>query len=414
MRWAGPDDLGEAADADAHELAAGALLRLLHPQVVVADHVERLLERGRVIARVVRPAGRRLVRELLRLDEVLHPQLGRVLADLVGEDVDHALDGMDRLGHPERAAVGHAAGRLVRVDAIDFDEGVGEVVRAGDDVEQAGRVLGRVGRGVGVAMVRDGLGLERGDLAVLGRAHLGVDVVVAGERVGLQVLAAILDPLDRLADEERRRDGQDVARVDRHLAAEAAADVVGLHPDVLFADRKAGAGGDERDHGADGVRRLGRHVQRELLADRVPVGDAAARLDRGDVDARDVDVLLDVDVGRGEVRVRGRPIAGLPVPDVVVLLVLAAIRAQDRRVGLERLERIGHDRQRLVVHEHRGHAVGGDVLGRRDDRRDLLGLVHDGVDREHHLHVAGQRRHPVELVALEILAGDDRERRPGS
>ena len=162
----------------------------------------RLLEGARVVARVVLPAGRRLVRELVGLDEVLHPELGRVLADVVGEDVDHPLDGVDRLGHPERAAVGDAAGRLVRVDAIDLDERVVEVVRAGDDVEQAGRELGRVGGGVGVAVVGDRLDLEAGDLAVLVGAHLDVDVVVAGERIGLQVLRAILDPLDRLADGE--------------------------------------------------------------------------------------------------------------------------------------------------------------------------------------------------------------------
>ena len=241
VRRPGPDDLGEAADADAHELAVGALLRLLLAEPGVVDHVQGLLERRRVVARVVRPAGRRLVRELLGLDEVLHPELRWVLADVVGEDVDHPLDRMDGLGHAERAAVGDAAGRLVRVDAIDFDERVVEVVAAGDDVEQAGRELGRIRGGVRVPVVRDRLGLERRDLAVLRRAHLDVHVVVAGERVGLQVLRAILDPLDRLADEERGRDGEDVARIDRHLAPEPTADVVGLDPDVLLVDGQTGA-----------------------------------------------------------------------------------------------------------------------------------------------------------------------------
>ena len=161
VRRPGADDLGEAADADAHQLAALALLGLLPAQAGVVDHVHRLLERRGVVARVVRPAGRRLVRELLGLDEVLHPQLGRVLADVVGEDVDHPLDGVDRLGHPERAAVGDAAGRLVGVDAVDLDERVREVVRAGDDVEQPGRELRRVGGGVGVAVVGDRPDLER-------------------------------------------------------------------------------------------------------------------------------------------------------------------------------------------------------------------------------------------------------------
>ena len=66
LRGTRADDLGEAADADAHELATGALLGLLLAQVVVADHVERLLEGTRVVARVVLPAGRRLVRASAR------------------------------------------------------------------------------------------------------------------------------------------------------------------------------------------------------------------------------------------------------------------------------------------------------------------------------------------------------------
>ncbi len=110
-------------------------------------------------------------------------------------------------------------------------------------------------------------------------------------------------------------------------------------------------------------------------------------------------------LGGREVGIRRGSVARFPVPDVVGLLVRAAVRPKDGRVRLERLERIDDDRQRLVVDEHRGHAVGGGVAGRGDDRRDLLRLVHDRVHGQHHLHVAGQRRHPVELVALEILAG---------
>ena len=92
----------------------------------------------------------------------------------------------------------------------------------------------------------------------------------------------------------------------------------------------------------------------------------------------------------------------------LVCLSGGAVRAEDEGVLLERLVRIDDDRQRLVVDEDRGDAVGGGVAARRDDRRDLLALVHDGVGRQHHLHVAGEGRHPVELVALQVLAGDDR------
>ena len=151
-----------------------------------------------------------------------------------------------------------------------------------------------------------------------------------------------------------------------------------------------------------------RHVQGQLLADRVPVGDAAAGLDRGDVDPRDVDVLGDAHLGGGDGRIGRGPIAGFPVPDVVVRLVRPAIGPEHEGIGLERLERVDDDRQRLVVDEDGGDAVGGGVARGGDDRGDLLGLVHHGVDRQHHLHVAGQRRHPGQLVAVQVLAGHDR------
>ena len=97
------------------------------------------------------------------------------------------------------------------------------------------------------------------------------------------------------------------------------------------------------------------------------------------------------------------------MPDVVVLLVLAAIRAEDRRIGLERLDRIDDDRQRLVVDHHGLDAVRGGIAVRGNDRRDLLRLVHHRVGWQHHLHVAGEGRHPVQLVALEVLARDHGE-----
>jgi hypothetical protein len=148
-------------------------------------------------------------------------------------------------------------------------------------------------------------------------------------------------------------------------------------------------------------------VQRELLADRIPISDATARLDRGDVDARDVDVLLDRHVGGRDRRVGGGSVTRFPMPDVVVLLVRSTVRTEDERAVLERLVRVGDDRQRLVVDEDGSDSVGGGIARGGDDRGDLLRLVHDGVHREHHLHVAGQRRHPVELVAFQVLAGDN-------
>ena len=138
------DALGEERDADAHQLAAGALLRLLAAQLLVAGDVHRHAHRLGVVPGVVRPAGGRLVRELLGGDEAAHPQLDRIDLHLERERVDHPLDEVDGLGDAERAAVRHASRRLVRVDGLDLDVRRLEVVRPADDVEEPGRELRRL------------------------------------------------------------------------------------------------------------------------------------------------------------------------------------------------------------------------------------------------------------------------------
>jgi hypothetical protein len=276
--------------------------------------------------------------------------------------------------------------------------------RAGDDVEQAGRELGRVGGRVAVAVVREGLDPQPGHPAVVVDTQLRMDVIVPREGIRLEVLGPVLDPLDRPSQRQRRDDRDHVSRVHRHLAAEAPADVVRLDADRRLRDAR-----DQADHRAVDVGRLAGDVEVEVSADWVPVRDTATGLDRGHVDARDVDVDRDDLVGGRQGRIGGRAVTGFPMPDVVVLLVRPAIGTQDRGVREHRLERVEQDRQRLVVDVNGGDRVGGLVAGLGDDRRDLLGLVHDRVDGQDHLLVAGERRHPVEAGLLEILAGDHRQ-----
>ena len=247
----GADALGEERHADAHHLPARALLRLLAAQVVVAGHLQRLAQRRRVVAGVVLPAGLGLVRELLGPEQVLHPQLGRVHLQVVGEHVDHALDQVDGLGDPERARVGHAARRLVGVHAGDLAVRGLEVVGASEDREEPRRVLRRLRGRVERAVVGDHVHADGTDLAVLGRRDLAAHVVVAGEAGRHQVLAAVLHPLDRLAGQDRADDRADVAGVDRDLVAEAAADVGRDDADLVL-----GQAGDDRVQRAVRVRRL--------------------------------------------------------------------------------------------------------------------------------------------------------------
>src|SRR3569833_3183777 len=62
LAGAGADDLGESTEANAHQLAALALLRLFFAQPFIAHRFQHLLERSGVIAAVVLPAERAVIR----------------------------------------------------------------------------------------------------------------------------------------------------------------------------------------------------------------------------------------------------------------------------------------------------------------------------------------------------------------
>ena len=198
----------------------------------------------------------------------------------------------------------------------------------------------------------------------------------------------------------------DVAGVDRHLAAEAAPDVGADHADLLLGEPNVAR--HQREHGADGVRRLGGHVDRQVPLDRVEVGEAAAGLDRRHVDARHMHLLAHHDIGLIKDPVRGFLVARLPVPDVVVGLAFL-VGAEHRRIVLERLEGVHDGRHGLVFDLDRGHSVGGRIARGCDHPGHLLRLVHHGVRGEHHLGVRHEGRHPVQPVRLQVLAREHGE-----
>ncbi len=123
------------------------------------------------------------------------------------------------------------------------------------------------------------------------------------------------------------------------------------------------------------------------------------------MDARDVDILLDDDVCRIKGGLGGGRVPGLPVPDVVGLLL--TVDPNQRGVRLKRLLWIDHDRQRLIVDVHQPDRVGGDVALRSDDGGDFLSLVDDAVDGQDHLLVRHQGRHPGQASGVQVTAGDD-------
>ena len=206
------DDLGERGHPHAPELPVGALRLLLLAQIGVADLVQRDVHRRLVVARVVLEPRGRVVRELLGLDEVLPAELGWIHVELVRGVLHQTLDQVRGLGDAERAPVRDATGRLVGVGALGGHVHGREVVGAAHDVEQPDLELRGLGVGVERAFVRQERRSESQHRAVGLQRHLAVHVVVAREPRRDQVLAAVLDPLDRLPQQERSRGRHDVAR----------------------------------------------------------------------------------------------------------------------------------------------------------------------------------------------------------
>ena len=250
---------------------------------------------------------------------------------------------------------------------------------------------------------------QAGDPVALER-ELAVHVVVAGEAGRDQVAGAVLDPLHRPPDQQRGRRRDDVARVDRHLVAEAAADVRRDDPDLMLGQPR-----HDREQRAVGVRRLRGHVDRRLAGRRVHVGDAAAALERRRVAAR-VEACRARRPDRPRRR-RGRsPPCRRPPSGRSWFEVWPSLSSRITRRVRPRAPAAGvvDRRQRLVVDVDQLERVLRDVRGLGDHRRDLLALEAHLVGREHGLGVAGERRHPGEVVLRPSARRSPPPRRPGA
>src|SRR5204862_3177215 len=117
--------------------------------------------------------------------------------------------------------------------------------------------------------------------------------------------------------------------------------------------------------------------------------------DGGNVDAWQIQVLRNRAIRLAEDAVRGSLVPRFPVPDVIGVF---AIGTHERRARLDRPVRVDDRRQRIVLDVDGGDAIGGRITTGRDYRRDLLGLIYDAIGRQHHLSVAHQRRHHVQVV----------------
>ena len=286
--------------------------------------------------------------------QVLDAELDRVHLHQVGELVHHDFGDERPLRVPRRAhrplqaRVGEHV--LVRAPPI------------GDAVDVRQREPGSRSRAAGTP----GLGIERRDEAV-GR-HTRLDASGGGRPVpdGEVLFLAVQHQLDGLADLSRQlRADQALGADAERLAAEAAAHVLALHPDVgLWQVQRRG------EVFARGVDALRRDPHRQLVA--LPLADRAVRLQ---ADVRD-DVGL---VGLFE-GVRGSGEASRQVAGLLRLpLAHVAVREHGRRRTRERQRHVGHVRQHLVLHLHQARGVDRLLLGVGDDGCHFVALEHDAV-----------------------------------
>ena len=299
------------------------------------------------------------------------PELERVDAQLLRQFVDDGLGAHSRVGRA-RSAVGRGL-RLVDQHVVAVDPQILDVVRRNH--RHAARADRRAGKAAGFVRHPD---FGRGDLAVLVRAHLHLDVRARRWPGRLQHVRAAHDHLDRLArllgQQQRER-----LQIDRNLPAEAAADLRGNHLDL--------AGRHVED-----VRGLIPCGERPLRADpdrtlpvRTVLGDRVVRLDVALVDHRRIEFAFDHRLGRGK--------PGGQVP-ALELDVVGDVGVVPRAVFA--LAQSGNEDRGLVVHglDHVLH-VGQDFVGDLDQLDRLFGDVRAG---------GGHRGHDVAVVE-HLVAG---------
>ena len=252
--------------------------------------VEHALQQPRIVARIVGDLGAERVdrageRHPLGRDQVDAAHLDRVAAEAVRDRVDQALAHERALVAAGRA-IGAGGGLVGQPDVAGRPIGRNDV-GAGQHGRGQIRDRGGVGPDVG-ALVRPELVVEAEDEAA--RIDRGAHLVHLIARVvgGEQMLAAVLDPLDRPAQAARGEADQHVLGIQLAANAEPAADV------PLEQLQRAGRQAEHRgDRIAVVVRHLGGAVHLQTIAAGVVASDRAARLERHAAVPADRELELD-------------------------------------------------------------------------------------------------------------------------
>ncbi len=256
-----------------------------------------LVERRRVVTRVVGPARQGGVRHLVGRDEVDASQLRPIDAGLARGDVDQPLHDVHGFGAP-CATVGDGRCR-VREDGLVDHVHVGDVVHGrsefhGEQDRDRARPLD-----IGPDIVQR-MPAQRDELAVLVERELGLDRLVATVVVAHQGFAAGCNPFHRSLDALARPCDDGLLGIDMPLHPESAAHILGHHADHALGHIEVLC----REALADAMHVLGAGVEGEAPGAGVEIAKAAARLHGHRVqavvvqlEARDVVGVLDRRIG---------------------------------------------------------------------------------------------------------------------
>ncbi len=393
MRPAGA--LDAVADADAEIAVLGARPRLAFGKAGIVDGRERDPLVGREVAAVERDrragAGleRKHVRHSFRRHQVAAADLGAVEAELIGDAVEQALH---REGGFRIAGAAHRhGGDLVGLDHAYVERIGRQQVGAREPGRRVVRevdALRRIG-----AFVVDHLSAHAEEPSVVVEGDLEVPILLALLNGGEEMLAPVLDPLDRPPQDEAGGGERRLFRIEHELGAEAAADVRRHHAQPVLVERE-----EPHQEGARLVGELRRRPQRQPLLVHVVDRDRAAPFDR----MRPAAVLLEVDAGAVR-RAReglGDVAIGLPELDEEI----ARPRAMGaRRARGQRLPAIGDCRQRLVVDRDQRGGVLGEVARPRDHQRHRLADEGDLVLGQHERRDVGRQLRGAKLQRQPLL-----------
>ena len=311
-------------------------------------------------------------------NEILAAKRDGIEAEIARHHVKQPLAEEIRLEAPGRPHGAH--GRLAGHVHVDGNGNVADAIRAGQKLRRFRRHHSPAGTDIGSHVAMD-VTAQRKDDALAGGGDLEVAVHLARVVGGDEVLAAILDPLDRPADMTRCERNEEVLGIKFAADAKPSADIDFDQVDRVFGHRQH----RREDATIEEGHFCGAEYDQPALV-RVPLGDEAAGLQRHCGETMTVKALAAGVIRLGECRI------GIAERYGVSYRAVAAALLEQQRPVLGRGMPVGERRQPLDVDVDRVEGVLGQRLSIGDDHRDRLADVADLVLGDHRLKIGTARQ----------------------